>query len=104
MNEKYGKIRKEDLDTVKKAVKIFHKHKLNVGLHGTSLWNHRYKDIDMLVTSKSNKAKHFLDALEELKHVHGIRIVEERGDKETGLDYYIEIGTLVLHLSYVVLL
>ena len=100
----YGKLRKEDVPVLKSVVAILKKHKLNAGLHGTSLWNPKYKDVDLLVVSDKNGAREFLWALDEMKETHGAEILEQKGNETIGLDYDIKIGTLILHLSYVVLL
>ena len=64
----YGKIRKEDLPLVREIIDIFKKHNLKAGLHGTSLWNPRYMDIDLLVVSNKNLVDDFLEATKEIKN------------------------------------
>ena len=100
----YGKIRPEDLPMLKSVVEIFRKHNLKAGLHGTSLWNPRYKDVDVLVVSVENKVNDFYSAFEEVKRQFNAKVLEQKGNETVGLDYDVEIGKLILHLSYVVLL
>jgi len=105
MKEVYGEISAEDLIILKQIIEIFRKANLSCGLHGTSLWNPKYKDVDLLVVSQgSSGVKEFLRALEELQRkLHG-KIIDHRGNETIGLDYDVKIGKMNLHISYVVLL
>ena len=49
-------------------IKIFRKNKLNCGLHGTSLWNQNYKDVDLLVFSLGDKSENFIKALDDTEY------------------------------------
>jgi len=102
----YGKIREEDIGALENLVELFKKHGLRAGLHGTSLWNKNYKDLDLLVVSESEKVgvPEFKVALAELLEMFSATVSGENGDDTIGLDYDIQIGKLVLHLSYVILL
>ncbi len=104
MNKVYGKLRQEDLPSIEAMVSLFRKHNLFSGLHGTSLWNPNYKDVDLLVTSVTNDVAAFKQALQEMLEAQKGQIVEEKGDDVMGLDYDIRIGSMVLHLSFVILL
>lgn len=106
MENIYGKLRPEDVPTLKSVIELFRKHGLRAGLHGTSLWNAQYKDVDLLViaSSENTDVKNFLEALEDLKKQYLAKILQQKGDKTIGLDYDIEIDKMILHLSYVVLL
>jgi len=106
MKNIYGKIRGEDLPLLESVVQIFKKRGLKGGLHGTSLWNRNYKDVDLLVVSGSSASgvESFLMALDDLKNKHSAKILKEKGNELIGLDYEVEIGKMILHLSYVVLL
>ena len=106
MDEIYGKIRPEDLAALKSVVELFRKNNVKVGLHGTSLWNSKYKDVDLLAVSISGQhgSKNFSKAMEELKKQFSAKIVGQNGNEAVGLDYDVEIGKLVLHVSYVPLL
>lgn len=101
----YGKMREEDLPILKSAIEVFKKEGLKAGLHGTSLWNAQYKDVDVLVISTEKSGlSHFRKALGLLKKELSANVLQEKGNEEIGLDYDLEIGKLVLHVSYVVLL
>jgi len=102
----YGKLRPEDVPTLKLVIELFRKHGLRAGLHGTSLWNAQYKDVDLLIVAPSENSgvKNFLEALEDLKKQYPAKILQQKGGENIGLDYDIEIGAMILHLSYVVLL
>jgi len=102
MDSVYGKIRNEDLPVLKAIVLIFKKHNLQVGLHGTSLWNPKYTDIDVLVTSAKNGVKDFYAAIENLKKEHQITISKMKGNETVGLDYEMKIANAIIHCSYVV--
>jgi capsular polysaccharide biosynthesis protein len=106
MENIYGKLRPEDVLTLKLVIELFRKHNLRAGLHGTSLWNAQYKDVDLLVValSENSGAKSFLEALADLKKEYSAKILQQKGEENIGLDYDIEIGKIILHLSYVVLL
>ena len=97
----YGKIRPEDIPTVEIAVKVFAKHGLSAGVHGTSLWSDAYTDLDLLVFSEKNDADSFRKALEELVTMLNSSIVLQKGDDEIGLDYELQTDTVLLHLSFV---
>jgi hypothetical protein len=101
---KYGKLREKDAPILKSVVELFRKHNLKSGLHGTSLWNPNYKDVDLLVISDKNAIVDFYAALEEMKVRRDVKIISQRGNEKIGLDYDVEIGRLILHLSYVILL
>src|SRR5574341_2319418 len=81
----YGKVRDEDLPVVKSAIGIFKKHNLKAGLHGTSLWNQNYKDIDVLVVSDKNQVSDFYAAFVELEKLG--KVLGQRGNEIVGLDY-----------------
>lgn len=104
MNKVYGKLRQEDLPTIEALVSLFRQHNLFSGLHGTSLWNPNYKDVDLLVVSLTNDVAAFKLALQAMLVAQKGEIVEEKGDDVMGLDYDIRIGSMVLHLSFVILL
>lgn len=104
MKATYGKLREKDVPVIASVVRIFKKHNLKAGLHGTSLWNPKYKDIDILVISLRNQAQKFYQALEELQKRNQAKIINQRGNETVGLDYDIKIEKAVLHVSYVVLL
>src|SRR3989344_3489559 len=104
MTQKFGKLREEDIPILNEIIVIAKKNGLQFGLHGTSLWNDQYKDVDLLVTSQENNATNFKSFLEEVKEKYSAKIVNERGNEEIGLDCDIKIGRTVLHVSYVVLL
>jgi len=104
LESKYGKLRKEDIPLIDSVTALFKTHNLRTGLHGTSLWNAKYKDVDLLVCSLQNDVHSFLTSLESLKKEHHAKILEQRGNEHIGLDYDISIGGLILHVSYVVLL
>ena len=100
----YGKLRQEDIPLFEKVVTIFKDHNLHCGLHGTSLWNAAYKDVDLLVISQSNDVSTFRKALDELQSRLHAEILEEKGNESAGLDYDIKLENMILHVSYVVLL
>ena len=102
---KYGEVRLEDFSVLKSAIEIFKKHGLQCGMHGTSLWNSKYKDIDLLVMSgsKSNGVKEFLNALEEIRKQFKGKILQKKGNEDVGLDYDLLVGKTILHISYVVI-
>lgn len=104
-SKRYGKIRPPDRILLEKVVSIFKNHGLQAGLHGTSLWNSRYKDIDVLVVQSD--AKHcvpeFLSAIEEIKTQFDCEVVNQLGNASIGYDLHIKFSHLVLHVSYVVL-
>ena len=83
---------------------IYRKYGLKSGLHGTSLWNQKYKDVDLLVFSLSGDINSFKKAFNELLEKHYGKILGQRGKEISGLDYDVKIGNMVLHLSYVILL
>src|SRR3989338_6687470 len=93
----YGKIRDEDLPVLKSVIEIFKKQGFQTGLHGTSLWNKSYKDVDLLVVSSKKDADDFLELLNVLKKQCDAVLMEGRGNKTVGLDYDIKIGKLILH-------
>lgn len=103
----YGKIRPSDLATVKKVVSLLKRKGLRVGLHGTSLWNRNYKDIDVLVIHPSSNLKgleYFQFVLEKIGKMPRAKVLGVRGNAEVGLDVDVSLGQTVLHLSYVLLL
>jgi hypothetical protein len=105
MSKEYGEIRAEDLVVLKQIIEVFRKANLSCGLHGTSLWNHKYKDVDLLVVSQGTSGvKEFLRTLEELQKKFKAKVTDHRGNETIGLDYDIKIGKMNLHLSYVILL
>ena len=105
MADKYGEISADDLILLKQVIEVFRKSNLSCGLHGTSLWNPKYKDVDLLVVSQGTAGvKEFLRALEHLQQKLKAKIVDHRGNDAIGLDYDVKIGKMNLHLSYVVLL
>ena len=106
----YGKIRPVDIPSLETAIGIFNKHGLCAGIHGTSLWNPRYKDIDLIVVHGDNEhcVPEFLSAIEEIKTQLDCEVVNQNGNASIGYDLEIRVNeeskTLVLHVSYVVLL
>ena len=102
--ENLGKLKTEDVPTIVQIVETLRRNGLQAGLHGTSLWNTKYKDIDLLVCSSSNCTSIFRKALESiLKENQGV-ILEQRGNEKIGLDYDIQIKRIVIHISFVILL
>ena len=104
MNTHYGAIRNEDIPVLDSVLAIFKKHNLSVGFHGTSLWNPRYKDIDILVTSSAKDAQLFLTALDDIQKKHQANMTKIQGNNEIGLDYDLVIDNTIIHASYVILL
>jgi len=104
MEKVYGKLREGDLPVLESTLTLFRKYGLKAGLHGTSLWNSKYKDIDLLVFSQSNDVKVFKEALNELLQVDNVELLGQKGDDVSGLDYDIKIDQTILHLSFVILL
>lgn len=108
MGTAYGKIRKSNLRVVEQVIGIFRKYHLRAGLHGTSIWNSYYRDIDLLVVylgkSKREGIDNFRKALADLQKHFGAKVTGTRGDETAGLDYDIQIQKTFLHISYVVLL
>lgn len=84
---------------------FFQKRRLKVGLHGTSLWNSKYKDIDLLaVSDRKTGIKDCIASIADLKKKYRAKVLGHRGNESIGLDYDIKIGKMILHLSYVVIL
>jgi hypothetical protein len=107
MGEILGKLRKEDVPIIKDIVAILKEFKLNCGLHGTSLWNSSYKDVDLLVFSNNPTGLvDFRKAIQKVSEKFPVAIGKERGNDKIGLDLDLNIdnGKIYLHLSYVVLL
>lgn len=106
MNTKYGNIREEDVPVLEKVLELFEKNGLKAGLHGTSLWNKSYKDIDLLAVSfkETGGVDDFLRVVETLENELGAQVGEMRGNELIGLDCDLEIGPTIFHLSYVILL
>ncbi len=108
MGTVYGKIRKSDLRVVEQVIGIFRKRHLRAGLHGTSIWNPHYRDIDLLVVfpkkPRQEGVENFRKGLVDLQKNLGARVIGMRGDETAGLDYDIRISKAFLHISYVVLL
>ena len=104
MNTKaLGKIRKGDVPAIMSVIKIFKSAWFSCALHGTSLWNKNYKDIDLVVFPRSSRAGgvgKFLVALEQLKK-SGAKIKTARGNEKIGFDYDIDFSKTRLHVSYV---
>ncbi len=100
---KLGKLRESDKEIILGTINIFKENKLGIGIHGTSLWNPKYKDVDMLAVSKTNNVQDFDKALKELLKQYKGKILEQKGDSTIGLDYDIKIGKLIVHLSFVIL-
>lgn len=100
-----GKIRQPDRSILGKAISTFKKHGLCAGLHGTSLWNPRYKDIDLLVVQGDTEhcVPEFLSAIEEIKTQFDCEVVNQFGNASIGYDLQIQFPHLVLHVSYVLL-
>ena len=104
MKVSYGKLRPEDRPALESAVRAFRANGLRSGLHGTSLWNPRYKDIDLLVVAfEKEGVRDFLKAVSRLKK-QGAKVLAKRGNEKIGLDYDMKFGKAVLHVSYVPLL
>lgn len=104
MDKVYGKLRQEDLPLIQEIVNLFRKHELSSGLHGTSLWNPNYKDVDLLVVSSTNDVLAFRVALQEMLLAQKGQVIKEKGNDMMGLDYDIKVEGMVLHLSFVILL
>lgn len=104
-NARFGRLRIEDVPILEKALSILKTHHFQAGLHGTSLWNSNYKDIDLLVISESGNsgAVEFLLALKELETALGGRIQNQKGNETIGYDAELISGSCVFHISYVVL-
>ena len=102
--ENLGKLRKEHQSLFKEIVEHFKEYNLKAGIHGTSLWNRKYKDVDLLLFSEDNNAASFLQAFETLKSKYPYKILHEKGTPQAGLDYEIEIEGLILHLSFAITL
>lgn len=100
---KLGKLLEVDKEIILGIIKIFKKHELGIGIHGTSLWNPKYKDVDILAVSKTNNVQAFDKALKELLKQYKGKILDQKGDSYIGLDYDIKIGKLIVHLSFVIL-
>ncbi|MFQ5620586.1 MAG: hypothetical protein ACE5FT_01960 [Candidatus Nanoarchaeia archaeon] len=99
---KYGKLRSADKEVFESVVSMFKAHGLDCALHGTSLWNSAYKDIDLLVIGGT--VGDFRKALSEIKKVYDYTLEFEKGNADVGLDLEIIIGEVVLHISYVLIL
>ena len=106
MEKVYGKLREEDRPVLERVVKFFKEAGFGVGLHGTSLWNQHYKDVDLLVFSDAGKAgvMEFLAAVKKISQKHKGEVVNQKGNEEIGIDCDLNIGPVTLHISYVVLL
>ena len=104
MNTKaLGEIRKGDVPAVKSAVKIFKSAGFSCALHGTSLWNKNYRDIDLVVSRPNVNPRDiakFLVALERFKK-QGAKIKNAKGNKDIGFDYDVLLQKTRLHVSYV---
>ncbi len=101
--EALGELRKNDIKTLTFATSLFKKYGFSSALHGTSLWNKNYKDIDLVVFPKNSRAGEvgkFLVALEKLQK-SGAKIKTARGNKKIGFDYDINFKKSRVHLSYV---
>jgi hypothetical protein len=88
------------------VVHIFGKHRFQTGIHGTSLWNKQYKDIDVLVFSPSEEVgvEEFHDALQDILVRLDARLLNQKGNETIGIDCEVGIHDAVFHISYVVLL
>jgi hypothetical protein len=95
-------LREEDIPQVQKVVSIFKKHGFGVGVHGTSLWNRKYKDIDLLVFSKdaSTNPETYKKVIQELQSEHDAKILEQKGSAELGWDHELNLAETILHISY----
>ena len=103
MDKKFGKLRQEDLGVVEEVLSILKAYTLSCGLHGTSLWNAQYKDIDLIAFSQDNDISAFRSAIKELQE-KGAVIEQERGDEVVGIDLDVSYKGSALHLSFVILL
>ena len=106
MEKIYGKLREADRPVLEAVVRFFKEAGFSAGLHGTSLWNPQYKDIDLLVFSNAGKvgAAEFLKALKAISQKHRGEVANQKGNEEIGIDCDLKIGPVILHVSYVVLL
>ena len=94
-NHRYGKIRSEDVFLLEFVLKVMRKR----GLHGTSLWNRNYKDIDLLVIGKNEDFAKAIKVLEK----NG-SILDYKGDSTIGHDYNLRLKDARFHISNVILL
>ena len=100
----YGKVQPEDKKALKLLIREFKSKAFHCGIHGTSLWNKNYKDIDILVFSVINRSKSFIEVIENLIKKMGFKLLYKKGTKDAGLDYEMEKGNCIFHISYVILL
>ena len=104
MKADYGRLRKADIPKLESLVRFFGKLQMHCGLHGTSLWNSHYKDVDLLVfSSKSNPTK-FLRMLKSFVKSKNGKLLEERGNPLIGYDVDVRLGRTIFHISYVLIL
>ncbi len=101
---RYGKIRADDQAAISQAETLFFSKGFQVGFHGTSLWNSRYKDIDMLVIDPAGKlgADTFRDVLGTLEKEYRAKVHWVAGNDDTGLDFEVNIKDTLLHISWVI--
>lgn len=104
MSNVYGKLRKEDVPILQSLLKSLRKYNLRGALHGTSLWNSKYKDVDLLVISAHNDVIAFKQWLAKALNEHQAQILAEGGNEVIGLDYEPKIKDTVFHISFVRLL
>src|SRR3989344_7899300 len=101
IKENLGKLKAEDIPLILAIVDICRRNGLEAGLHGTSLWNAKYKDIDLLVFSLANDVQVFRKALESILKEQQGKILEQKGNEKIGLDYDIQIKKVIVHISFV---
>ena len=99
MHHQYGKLQEKDLPLLESVVEVFKRHGFNAGLHGTSLWNPNYKDIDLLIVGKDTAA--FRKALVEATMKCKGQIDNLKGSTEIGLDCDLKTPHAIIHISYV---
>ncbi len=104
MDLRYGKVQKRDSAKLKSILAIFKKHHLQCGLHGTSLWTPKYKDIDILVFSPKRLVNDFELAIRAIQRKFKAKILEMRGNEKIGYDGDLQIGKMIYRLSYVIIL
>ncbi|MCH8049145.1 hypothetical protein IH979_00295 [Patescibacteria group bacterium] len=106
MKSVYGQIKKDDITVLKTVVELLKEHDLAVGIHGTSLWNPEYKDIDLVVFGMARRAQpaDFLDVIDHLKKDLNAEILKQRGDEKVGFEVELKVRKARFHLSYVILL
>ncbi|MEK6902077.1 MAG: hypothetical protein AABX02_00620 [archaeon] len=104
MDERFGRLRPADVSKLESLIDWFAKAGFRCGLHGTSLWNAKYKDIDLLVFSSKPKSDSFLRTFNKVLKLSGATLIEQRGNSQIGFDMDVRWGRTIFHLSYVVVL